>query len=340
MVGTRFPGMSDVLRIGTLGAARITPMALIRPARSRSAVEVTAVAARDRARAERFAAKHRIPHVLGSYEELVTSPEVDAVYNPLPNSHHREWTLRAIEAGKHVLCEKPFTSNAAEAREVADAARARPEVVVMEAFHWRYHPMAGRILEIVADGEIGELTEVTATMCIPLLRVGDIRWQHDLAGGAMMDVGCYTVSMLRHLSGVEPVVRSATALLRSPGVDRRIDATFDLPGGATGRITASMLSRSPLWVQARLVGTKGSISALNPVVPQLASRLTVRTAAGRRREPVDRKATSYGNQLDAFAGAITEGTPVPTGPEDAVRNMQVIDDVYRAAGLEPRPTLP
>ena len=123
-------------------------------------------------------------------------------------------------------------------------------------------------------------------------------------------------------------------------MDRRVDATFDFADGRTGEITASMLSRTPLWIQAKLVGTDGSITALNPVAPQMFARLTVRSAAGRRHEPVDRKVTSYGAQLDAFLAAISDGVPVLTPPADAVANMEVIDAVYRAAGMEPRPSLP
>jgi predicted dehydrogenase len=141
----------DRLRIGTLGAARITPGALIKPARQIPEVTVAAVAARDPERARRFAAKHRIRRVHDSYQQLIDDPAIDAVYNPLPNSLHARWTLRAIEAGKHVLCEKPFTANAAEAAEVA-AAAAATGLVVMEAFHYRYHPLARRMREVVGSG--------------------------------------------------------------------------------------------------------------------------------------------------------------------------------------------
>ena len=155
------------LRIATLGAARITPAALVKPAREVDGVEVVAVAARDRGRAEKFAAKHGIPRVLDSYDAVVTDPEIDAIYNPLPNGLHGVWTERALAAGKHVLCEKPFTANAEEAQSVADAAAATDRVV-MEAFHYRYHPVAQRMIDVVAGGEIGDLRHVETAMCIPL----------------------------------------------------------------------------------------------------------------------------------------------------------------------------
>ncbi|MGH3409084.1 MAG: Gfo/Idh/MocA family protein [Streptosporangiaceae bacterium] len=149
-----------VVRVGTLGAARIAPTALVRPARVVPEVVVTAVAAREPARAREFADKHGIPVVHDSYEALIGDPEIDAIYNPLPNSLHAPWTLRAIAAGKHVLCEKPFASNEAEAAEVADAAKSAG-VVVMEAFHYRYHPLA-RQMQQIAAGELGELQHVEA----------------------------------------------------------------------------------------------------------------------------------------------------------------------------------
>lgn len=144
------------LRIGVLGAARIAPMALIKPANRNVEVVVAAVAARDAARTQAFAAKHGIARVHESYETLIADPDIDAIYNPLPNSLHGRWTRAALDSGKHVLCEKPFTANAAEAREIADLV-AKSGRIVMEAFHYRYHPLALRIEQIIASGELGKL---------------------------------------------------------------------------------------------------------------------------------------------------------------------------------------
>jgi predicted dehydrogenase len=198
------------LRIGVLGAARIAPSALIAPALRTGGVVVAAVAARDPARARAFAAKRGIERVLDSYEALVRDSELDAIYNPLPNGLHARWTEQALAAGKHVLCEKPFAANATEARRVlasqrkaeAEAGRA---LVVMEAFHYRYHPLMARVLELGA--ELGPLVWVEANMCFPLPRFGDIRYQFDLAGGALMDAGCYALHFLRQFGQR----RSATA---------------------------------------------------------------------------------------------------------------------------------
>jgi predicted dehydrogenase len=323
----------DQLRIGTLGAARITPMALIRPARLVPEVTVTAVAARDRERARQFAARHGIARVHDSYEALIADPELDAIYNPLPNSLHAPWTLRAIAAGKHVLCEKPLTSNEAEAAEVAAAARSAGQVV-MEAFHYRYHPFARRMLDAVAD--IGPLRHVEASLCMPLPRFGDIRYQFDLAGGATMDAGCYPISCIRLLGQAEPAVVSARARLHGRDIDRAMVADFRFPGGATGRVTAALWSGQVLRIGARAVGERGEMRAFNYLAPHVVNLLTVRTPAGTRRGRVRGEASTYTYQLRAFAAAVLRGEPVLTTPEHAVANMHQIDAVYRAAGLRLR----
>jgi predicted dehydrogenase len=321
-----------LVRFGALGAARITPAALIRPARTVPEVAVTAVAARDPGRAREFADRHNVPVVHESYEALIADPEIDAVYNPLPNSLHAPWTLRAIAAGKHVLCEKPFASNEAEAAEVAGAA-ASAGVVVMEAFHYRYHPLARRMQ--IAAGEIGELRHVEAALCFPLPRFSDIRYRFDLAGGAMMDAGCYAINCIRMLGEGEPKVTGARAKLHDPRVDRAMVADFRFPGGATGRIRASLWSAQPIRVSAKAIGERGELRVLNYLAPQAFSLLRMRTAEGRRWERVQGE-TTYAYQLRGFVAAVLRGEPVITSAEDAVANMRVIDNVYRAAGLPPR----
>ena len=320
--------------MATLGAARITPGALIKPASRNSAVEVVGVAARDPERAREFAAKHRIGRTYDSYESLVADPDVDAVYNPLPNGLHGRWTLAAIDAGKHVLCEKPFTANAEEAEEVARRAEAAG-VVVMEAFHYRYHPLADRLLEIVRSGELGPIRRIETSMCFPLVNRGDIRYRLDLAGGALMDAGCYPVHLLRTLCGGEPTVRWAVAKTASPGVDRAMRAELELPGGGIGKVTTSLLSSSVLNVSARVEGEAGELRVLNPFAPQHFHRVKVITALGRRVEHLTRTPT-YDFQLQAFAYAVRHAGPVLTPPAAAVKNMALIDAIYRAAGMEPR----
>ncbi len=322
------------LTIGILGAARIAPMACIRPARATPGVEVVAVGARDPERARLFAEKHQIPNVATGYQEILDDPAIDAVYNPLPNGLHGCWTLRALDAGKHVLCEKPFAANAAEARAVTAAVESRDRVV-MEAFHYRYHPMMIRALEVLDAGEIGTIEQVNTSMCVPLPMPKDIRYQADLAGGALMDIGCYAVHLWRSLSGEEPRPTSARATKLRPGIDRAMTAQLATEEGVTGRMECSLLSARLLKLSAKVTGSKGSLTLFNPLGPHVYNRMKVVTPSGSRVEHFPRKPT-YDFQMAAFRDAVERGSEFPTTPWDAIANMEVIDAIYQAAGMEPR----
>ena len=321
------------MRIGVLGAARIAPAALIKPARVVDGVEVAAVAARDRGRAQAFATRHGVPTVHDSYADLLADPSLDAVYNPLPNGLHARWTSAAIAAGKHVLCEKPFTADAAQARQVAAAADGTG-LVVMEAFHYRYHPLARRMAELVHGGELGDIRRIETAMCFPLPAFSDIRYDYALAGGALMDAGCYAVHCLRLLAPGEPSVTSAKALTlkRDGRIDRAMTAQFSLPGGGTGQIQASMWSSALLRIRARVVGDRGTLTVVNPFVPQVWSRFTVEVGGRRRHERFDSEPT-YVHQLRAFAAAVRGEPTNLTPPADSIATMSLIDDIYTAAGL-------
>ena len=321
------------MRIGVLGAARIAPAALVKPARVVDGVEVGAVAARDRRRAEAFAARHGVPAVHDSYVGLLADPSLDAVYIPLPNGLHAQWTLAALKAGKHVLCEKPFTSNAAQAREVAAAADGTG-LVVREAFHYRYHPLARRMAELVRGGELGRIERVETAMCFPLPRFSDIRYDFSLAGGALMDAGCYAVHAMRLLAPGDPEVTAARALTmrRDRRIDRAMTARFSFPGGATGEVRASMWSSALLRIRAQAVGERGTLTVTNFAAPQFWSRFTVTVDGQRRRERFGGEAT-YVHQLRAFAAAVRGEPANLTPPSDSVATMSLIDDIYTAAGL-------
>jgi predicted dehydrogenase len=324
------------LRIGVLGAARIAPTALIRPARQVAGVAVVAVAARNRARAARFAARHGIGRVRDDYRAVIEDPEIDAVYIPLPNGLHATWTLAAITAGKHVLCEKPFTANAAQAGEIAVAAAGAAPLTVMEAFHYRYHPLAARMREII-DTELGAVSRVETAMCIPLPRFSDIRYQYALAGGALMDAGCYAVHAARLFGPGEPEVTQAraTAMRRDRRVDRAMTVELAYPTGATGRVRTSLWSSWLLRVTVTVTGEHGVLRVTNFAAPQYFHRLTVRVRGRRRHERVAGEAT-YTCQLRAFLAA-TRGEPTNlTPPADAVVTMALIDAAYAAAGLPER----
>ena len=322
------------LRIGILGAARITPMALIRPARAVPEVIVAGVAAREPQRAGDFAVKHHVERAYPSYAAMLAAKDIEAIYNPLPNALHCEWTIRALDAGKHVLCEKPIGANAAEAERMAEAAT-RNDRVLVEAFHYRYHPLAARMKEIVESGELGRLRDIEVSFCIPLPRPGDIRFNYALGGGATMDVGCYAIHILRHVAGAEPEVLRARALLMSPDVDRYMEAEMRFPDGLAGRMTCSLLSGALFRMSVRVRGDRGEMRVFNPILPHVYHRLTVRTVTGTRSEHVYGEAT-YVHQLRAFFARVRHGAPVPTGPDDAIANMRVIDAVYDRAGLRRR----
>ncbi|WP_328752124.1 Gfo/Idh/MocA family oxidoreductase [Streptomyces sp. NBC_00285] len=343
--------MSEPLRIGVLGAARISESSLIGPART-SGHRVVAVAARDRSRAEAYAAEHGVERVAGSYAELIADPEVEVVYNPLANGLHGPWNLAALAAGKHVLSEKPSASNAEEAAEVREAA-AKAGTVFMEAFHYLFHPLTRRLHEILGSGEIGELRHAEALVAIPAPPDTDPRWSLPLAGGAVMDLGCYSLHALRMLApwaGGAPQLVAARGGERSemgvppdgvwgsaaaPGVDEWLDADLAFPGGATGSARCHM-AYDRLEMSCRIVGSRGEVLAPNFVLPQRDDRVVVRTADGERTERLGTR-SSYTYQLEAFADRVRAGTPLPLDADDALTTMTLIDAAYRAAGFEPRP---
>ncbi len=330
--------MSDAspppLRIGILGAAKIAPMAMIKSAEHVPEATVVAVAARDAARAQKFADKHAVEKVHDGYQAVVDDPEIDAIYVPLAIGMHYKWTDRALRAGKHVLCEKPITGNADEAEQLANLAESNG-LVLMEALHWRYHALAARMKEIMASGELGHIKHIEAHLCIPVLSRSDKRFDYRMAGGATMDVGCYPVSIVRHLAEAEPEVVSARAKLFGDQIDRRMDAELRFADGRTAKIICALRSMRPLDMSARVEGDAGEMCVLNPVVPQFFHRVTIRSAEGKRKERVPGD-PSYRRQLRAFVDAVRNGSSPPTNARDAVANMRAIDAIYRAAGLKPR----
>ena len=340
----RCPAMS--LRIGLVAASRIADQAIIKPLDPQggavTGVELAAVAARDADRARAAADRVGAPHSFGSYAELIESDVVDAVYIGTPAALHREWAIAAIEAGKHVLCEKPFASNADDARAIADAA-ASGDVVVMEAFHWRYHPYADQIRRALDSGVLGRIDRIEATFDIPdgWIKRDDIRWDLALGGGATMDLGCYSIQWVRFAAGADPDVVSAEAVCPVEGVDGSLGAELAWPSGVTGHVHSSMIAGGDsvgAWL--RVTGEHGTLLATNPLAPQNGgSLLTIETGDGVTTEDVDPSAT-YTHQLVAFREAVEHGTPFPTTAADGVRNMELIDACYRAAGLDPRPTWP
>ena len=328
------------VRLGLVAASRIAVPAIIEPIGDVEGVELAAVAARDLGRAQEAATEWGADRAYGSYQELIDDPDVDAVYIGTPASLHREWAIKAIHAGKHVLCEKPLAANADDARLIADAADGS-DVVVMEAFHWRYHPYAGQIRDVLDSGVLGRIDRIEASFEIPAGRIGrdDIRWLLPVGGGATMDLGCYSIQWVRFAAGADPEVVSAEAVCPVEGVDGSLVAQLRWPSGITGSVSSSMIHEGDeIVVFLRVTGERGTMTATNPLAPQRGAQLTVETADGIETHDVATSATYY-HQLVAFRDAIVDGTPFPTTAHDGVRNMEIVDACYRAAGLEPRPAI-
>jgi predicted dehydrogenase len=326
------------LRVGILGAARIAELAIVKPAHA-TGTRLVMVAARDRRRAEAFAAQYGVERATDSYAAVLGDPEVEVVYNPLPNAMHGPWNLAAVQAGKHVLSEKPFASTAEEAAEVRDAAQ-KAGVTVVEGFHYLFHPVMRRLFALLGSGELGELQRVDALIAMPEPDDGDPRWSFDLAGGALMDLGCYGLHAHRALgrwTGGEPELVDARAKERAgaPGVDEWLEADLRFPSGATGAARCSMV-HPRFEMTLRVEGSRGEATVMDFVQPHKDDRVVVRTGAGETTERLGVR-SSYIYQLEELIQALRGGAPMPTGPDDAVATAQLIDQCYRAAGLPLRP---
>jgi xylose dehydrogenase (NAD/NADP) len=307
------------VRWGILSTARINRK-LLAGARVAAGVEVVAVGSRDRARGEAFAAEHGIPRVHGSYDELLADPDVEAVYIPLPNALHVPWSVRALEAGKHVLCEKPLARRAADVEAAFDAAE-RAGRLLMEAFMWRYHPQTEALVDLAR--EIAPLRVVRAAFGFPLPAedTENVRLSEELEGGALMDVGCYCVSALRLLCG-EPERVSGDAVARS-GVDGRFAGVLRFPGDVLGTFACGF--DVPHLGVIEVVGEGGILVAEDPWHGN-APRLT------RDGEEVPVQAVNpYARELEDFSSAIRDGTEPRLGREDAVGQAMTIDALYAAA---------
>jgi predicted dehydrogenase len=329
----------DQLRIGVLGTARISAAALLAPTASAPEVTVAAVAARDWSRAQAYAERHQIPVAYGGYDDLLADPDIDAVYNPLPNSLHGPWTLRAVAAGKHVLCEKPFASNAPEAARVADAAAASG-LVVMEAMHYRYHPLIGRLRDLVT--ELGPVRHIGCWTSFAIENPDDIRYDYELAGGALMDGGCYAIDCIRLLGDGEPVVTGALAdpwlPAEPPGAvaDRATAVRLAFPDGSTAWFESAFTLDGEFRADLHVSCEHGKVWLQDFIRAHRGHLVAVRDgsviADERGTEP-----TTFAYQLRAFARAVAGGSgQVPTSAAHAVGTMAVIDDAYRAAELLPR----
>ena len=323
--------MAEFVRWGVLSTARHGTNTVIPALQAASGGRVTAVASRDVERAQEWAARLGIPRSYGSYEVLLDDPDIDAVYIPLPNSLHREWTIRAAEAGKHVLCEKPLALNAAQAAEMVAACR-QAGVTLAETFQWRHHPQSHRARALLCEGVIGTLRLIEAGFTFPLTRPGDIRLRPELGGGALYDVGCYAISLARYMTGAEPLSVTAQATWTESGVDDLLVATLAFPGDVLAHINCSM--NLVLRQYFELVGTQGAL-VVNRAYKPLDDAPGEIVRCEENRAPVETYTTPALNSFVLMAGdfnrAVLDGSEVPFPAEEAVLNMRVIDAVYEAA---------
>jgi len=328
----------EPLRIGILGAARITEIALVIPAQL-TGQHLVAIAARSRDRAAEQASQYGVERVLDSYRDVVEDPDIDVIYNPLPNGLHGPWNVEALRAGKHVLSEKPSASNSEEARRVRDVA-ASSSGRFMEAFHYRYHPVMKRMIELAGSGELGTINHVEVSMGFDLGNPEDPRWIFDLAGGALMDVGCYAVHSLRSLGSVlggEPRLHEASAVPapHDERVDQELSATLSYPSGATAHFHSSFVVPERAFTM-KIEGSGGSALAHNFCIASLDDRISVDVGGEKRVENLGVK-SSYTHQLEAFVAHIRDGSPIYSDAQDAVVQAEFLDACYTAAGFPLRP---
>lgn len=326
----------DKVRIGMLGCAITAERTMFLPMQEGAAITVAAVAARDPARAADYTRENGIPAVFPSYEALLAEADVDAVYVPLPNALHHRWVLAALEAGRHVLCEKPLAVDARQAAEMVAMAEERG-LLLVEAFHWRHHPLALRLAELVGGGAIGPIETIDCWFEIGEgnLLPDDIRLSPELGGGSLLDEGCYCIDLIRFLGGGEPSVVRAEGVRLDEGVDGSMRATLALPGGGAARLRCSMmLPDRELVAGARIVGGRGSIDVDFPFLPSFGGRIAL-NLDGETRVETSASRSSWFYQAEAFAALLRQcaAAAVPSPARSGIANMRLLDDIRAAAGF-------
>ncbi len=317
------------LRWGVISTANIGRVAVI-PAIQRSGNgQMMAVASRNDEKARAFAADLGIPRAYGSYQALLADEDIEAVYIPLPNSLHREWTIKAAQAGKHILCEKPLALNAAECAEM-DAAATSCGVRLMEAFMYRFHPQTDKVRQLMRQGAIGAVHLIHATFSFRLTNRHNIRLRPELGGGALMDVGCYCVNVCRTLAGAEPVEVQAYAHWGETGVDEQLVGTLCFADGLLAQFDCALtLERREAY---QVVGTEGHLDVPRAFLPGT-SDTAIYQRHGHRPETIHTVSgvDEYQCMVEHFADCVLRQTPVRYPPSEAAANMRAIQALYRSA---------
>ena len=317
-------------RWGVLSTSKFAQTKIIPAMKHCQHAEITAIASRNLEAAKEAAQRLEIAKAYGSYEELLADTELDVIYNPMPNHLHVEWSIKALEAGKHVLCEKPIGLSSAEGQRLLDAAKQHPKLKVMEAFMYRHHPQWQHAKQLVTDGKIGELRTIQSFFSYFNTDANNIRNQADIGGGAMMDIGCYNVSLSRFIFGEEPK-RVLGIVERDPQfqTDRLSSGVLDF-GRGTATFTCST-QLSP-YQRVNIFGTEGRIEIEIPfnAPPDKPCKMWLQQGS-EIEEIVFDICDQYTIQGDLFSLAILNDTPVPTPLEDAVANMKVIEAVFESS---------
>ena len=321
-----------MLNVGILGAAGIAPASIIRPASRRDDVTIAAVASRSAGSAERYAREHLIERAYRDYMALLHDPDIDLVYVALPPSEHAAWSIAALEAGKDVLCEKPFAMKAVQAKRMRAAAESTGGRLI-EAFHDRYHPLSLELDALKASGRLGDIVSLDAVFWGPnAFDPQALRHKPELGGGSLMDLGCYPVHWVRAFMDEEPTVVSARAVFNPIGADQSMEASVRFPSGAIARISSNMSEDIQMTNSLDIVGTLGTAHVHNPVFPSRGHFIR-EEVAGIVRESTVRGETTYDHQLDAIVRGLTSGGTLATEGQDSVANMALIDAIYVAAGI-------
>ena len=319
------------VRFGILSTAKIGLVKVIPAMQKTELCEIAAIASREESKAKKAAEELKIPRAYGSYEALLADPEIDAVYNPLPNHLHVPLSIQALQAGKHVLCEKPIALSSTEGQKLVDAAANFPQLKVMEAFMYRFHPQWQKTKEIIDSGGVGELRTIETFFAYTNLDPANIRNQAEIGGGGLMDIGCYGISLARYIYQQEPN-RVFGLLDMDPNFqcDRMANVIMDFGNSRTSTFTCStqLIGRQ----RVNLLGTEGRVEIEIPfnAPPDKPCRI-FHQQHDQTEEITFPICDQYGLQGDAFARAILEDTPVPTPLTDAVLNMKVIEAVRDSA---------
>jgi len=325
---------SDPLRIGILGAARIARL-FVAGVRPSSKIAVLAIASRDVERARSFAREFGVPRVHSTYEALLTDPDIDAIYNPLPNNLHAQWSIRAAEARKHVLCEKPLATSADEAEAMFAAARSN-NVFVVEGYPYRAQPQTLKLRELLASGAIGRVQLVQASFGFLLSDQTNIRFNPELGGGALMDAGSYPVSLVRMIAGERPRRVSAMARWAETGVDRTLIGSIEFPSGLLAQVWCSFATARHR--HAVIVGDAGLITTtyFNDTSARFPPTLELRRGTGwdTERETIETAATDgFLAEAEAFCDLVEHGWERWTGatPNESIDTMLMLDALRASA---------